>query len=260
VFRKFFNIPFYQTHWHGIALEEIYKEIGGEADIKNNAIIYDWFYTKLNDGSCTIEPQFIAFRQTVSQWLEKIMKGLSIQPHDSRILSVGAGLGYIEAPLIEKGYDIIIQECQSKSLEYIEKLIPSQKICFINSPDLTEIKGESFDFVYAYGVCYSLSPEILESFLMQISRVLIPGGMLCIAGDGSYAWNLLKSLIQKHQGIQWGWRRPWQQTVKLAKKHNLVLNRHSFLNDDFEEIIPWTFLKIPLIFGAYQDLFIFKRL
>ena len=46
-------------------------------------------------------------------------------PKDLRVLSVGAGLGVVELPLIESGYRITLHEVQQDSLDYaIERARP----------------------------------------------------------------------------------------------------------------------------------------
>jgi|GEM_PF-5551324 len=259
MFTKLFNIPFYQTHWQDIPLVDIFKASNQSSAIDDNSKLYDYFYERFTKDGLSLKSEFIAHRNTVSNWLESVMSDLSVIPNLSRILSIGAGFGIIEASLIKKKYNITMQECQDKSVDYMKKFIPPEKFKFIKSKNLNNIEANSFDFIYAYGVCYSMTLQTLNSFLAEVERILVPQGIICIAGDAPYAWSLIKSPFVKHNGFVWGWRRPWQLTSFLAKKNGLQLISHAFLGESFANVSPKKFLGIPLYFGPYQDFFLFRK-
>ncbi len=168
-------------------------------------------------------------------------------------------MGIIEKKLIEKGFDVHLQECTDEVVPYLEKQIGKDKLNFISDKNLTNIESAKYDFILVFGVYYSIPPAGLSNFMDALSRIVKRGGIVCIAGDGSFAWSLLKSLFFKHEGILWGWRSPWWYTVHTAKRSDLKLLRHDLLGENMK---PYDCIKIfgsPIKFVNCMDFFLFNK-
>lgn len=217
-------------------------------------------YEKMKEDHFQLDPDFIEIRKKTSSWLERLMQDLNILPQTSQILSIGAGLGLVEIPLINKGYNITLQEHQDQSFFYIKKALPQVQLKFLCTKDVSDVSKNMYDFIYAYGVFCVIDMKYLSSFMKNIYQILKPGGCFAIiSGDGAYSWDLLKTLFVKHQGVLWGWKRPWQLTAWYAKKVGFTLEAHYFLNGSLERENPSKILGIPIKYSPLQDYFLFRK-
>lgn len=257
MFSKLAHIPFYQKEWHGLSLKKVMEKAGSESLGKTE--IYDFFYREHKKRGFVFSEGFLNDRKKTSHFIKRELERLLKNPRKLKILSIGAGLGLIEEPLLGEGFDITLQECTKEPFEYIESKKLQNPPKTIVSEDLKDVPSESFDFVYCHGVCYAMDLETLKSFLRESFRVLKKDGYLQISGDGVYFWNLLKSLLFKHDGVLWGWRRPWQITRFHALRAGFKFEEHSFLDEDFREVFPQCFLGVPVHSVPVSDFFVFKK-
>lgn len=230
------EIPFYQTHWHGIDLRKIAAKVGLEANVAANADFYKCFYEDLKFRSFELDADWLAEKMSISNLMESYCKSVA----DSKSLSVGAGLGIVETPLIEKGFNIDLQDCQPYSLEYCKSKI-DKPVNFILSDDLSALPKEQYDFVFVIEVAYAIPTDALGSMFAQVYNVLKPGGK-CMMLDCPYAWELLKGMIRnliiKPNEVLWGKIRTPRVFEKLAMSGGLNTQSVRYLGKNMQSIHP----------------------
>lgn len=254
-----FNVPFYQESWHGISLEDLQAKYGRNVSETSNDVLYGMFYEIFRQNGYNYSPEFYANKMRAKERIREFLFTNEAQTHKNKILSVGSGLGLIEESLIAEGFDIDLQECNNESFDFIrQKGIISHNRLIVSS-DLKKISSDIYDIIYIHNVGYSLKPKDLFSLIKDCKRILKEDGTLYITGDGSYYWTLLKTLFFPHRGILWGWRRPWWTTVLYGKLAGFQSVTHTFLDSDFEPVVPETFLSVPINAPHMSDEFLFRK-
>ena len=215
------KIPFYQTTWNDISLVELARELRHPLAVLPDARFYALYYKKL----LNLGEKWKTGKKYQTQWLKaQIEKYDDIQ---AKVLSIGAGTGIIEIPLIEAGYDIHLQECQEESL----KIFGAQDLTTCYNKDLKKIENTSFNIIIAIAMTYALSDEELKSFFNSCSALLKKNGKLIVL-DTSLSWQEIyayfrnRSFYRKNQ-LLWGAKR----SINFFKKTHRasVVRRHNCL-------------------------------
>lgn len=227
----------FEKEWMGISFQGLKTSAIRIADSSFYDSYYDQFfsiYTSFEE----MNNEWKTSKEKVAHWIMNRVKS-----EDGPILSIGAGLGYIEKIIYENPgdhYDIYIQDISGSSSRWIRKIIPEYK--FIQKLDPSSGK---FNYIYLSNVEYAFSNPDLIQFLNLLSNLLIDGGKILIIST-SFEKNSgildllninLRSLFKFHlaqvrlldPGQFWGYVRTKNEFQKLIKNTTLKL-------DDMNEI------------------------
>lgn len=175
------KIPFYQTTWSGISLVDLAKKLEHPLEKLPDARFYDAYYKKISNRKSLLNKKWKLSKKKITQWLKE-----QIDMHGnckSHIISIGAGTGIIEIPLIESGYTIDLQEYQEESLDIFQ--VRNLTTCYVK--DLKTIEGINYDIAVVIAMTYALSDKELELFFESCAKILGKNGKLIIL-DTSLSW------------------------------------------------------------------------
>ncbi len=256
------KIPFYQNEWLGINLLEISKSIGLQENEVANSLLYEKFYQKLKEKGFPLSQIWVDRKRELARKLSNLRV---LQGRAASVLSIGAGLGIVEANLIKKGWNVDTQECQPYSISYMKQQYPDQfkKTRFFLSTDLSEIPSNSYDMILAVTSSYCLNDDTLELFLQSVRRLLKKGGVF-IWYETSLTWHdiiiHIKSKFLGHpSGVLWGWKRSFKTVNKLAQKNGFSLLDHLYLDQDNKEISSSERIGLPTNKNVAWQLGIYQR-
>lgn len=236
-----FSLPFYQTEWNGIDLKAIQAETGVARDQLPSAAFYERYYHHLSLKNQSFSAGWLDKKEKQSQWLRTQIEHYGHR--QSHVLSVGAGTGIIEKPLIQDGYAIDLQDFQSQSFTNLG--VDQLTNCY--SCPLMGI-GKTYDIVFSSAVTYALSDEDLRILLSDIYAMLNTGGVF-IWLDASLSWYEVYSYWRNRQELRaetvlWGYKRPLSLWRRLAAPFT-VLDQGYYTAD--MDILPLTpFMGLPL--------------
>lgn len=198
------QIPFYQTIWNDISLVELAKELDHPLENLPNENFYRAYYKKFRDSFFSSNNWRIK-KQEQTIWLkEQIEKYGNI---NSQIISIGAGTGIIEIPLIENSYNIHLQEFQEESFDILNA--SSLTKCYIG--DFNKINKSQYDIAVSIAMTYAVPDEKISLFFKSCKELLKNKGKLIIL-DTSLSWWEIYSHFRnrnyyKKNKLLWGVKR-----------------------------------------------------
>ena len=239
------KIKFWQEEWNNISLLEIAKSLNYPLNQVADYRIYEEYYNRLEKNGYKFQEGWLEAKWKTSFLIRSFIDdyGNIEDIKNPRVLYVGVGLGIIEAHLIEKGYDITLQECQEASFNYLRNKNLSAKM--IISQNLMDIGGDSFDIVYSITSTYAMDDDVYLDFLKSMKRIVKHSGFILIwehlATLDSVVKDGIKQFIGYHQpkGILWGWLRPIRDHISLAKEAGLRMEE-ALLFDRNQNIVKKT--------------------
>ncbi|MCK4724596.1 MAG: methyltransferase domain-containing protein [Anaerolineales bacterium] len=99
-------------------------------------------------------------------------------PHSGRVLEIGCGLGHLLGWLVDQ-YDVYGTDINPWALYEASKNVPEGIFLLLSAEDLGVFPDQTFQVVISKHVVEHLSDP--ESAIAEISRVLVPGGLLLLA-------------------------------------------------------------------------------
>jgi ubiquinone/menaquinone biosynthesis C-methylase UbiE len=265
------KIPFYQTEWLGIKLKEVAEKVAHDPSKIAGTIFYDEIYKAIfAKASFSLDKKWLERKKNLSHWLQDLLeKNIS---KDAAVLSVGCGFGVVELPLIQQGIKIDLQECQTHSIQYLERnhLKDLKKSKFILSQDLSNIPTSSYDVVLAITSTYCLDDQTLLSFLLQVKRILKENGKF-IWYETALTLEDISILIKERiinfilnkknkEHVFWGWKRSIGSQALTANKYELKMIQSYYLNQDNFEVLTKKIFGLPSTSSIAWQVGIYKRL
>ncbi len=231
----------YQTSWNGTSLVDIAIKKGIDCREIAKKDIYDEFYRAMIEGGWVFDRQWIESKARISEILrEKVVATAITNP---KILSVGAGTGIVEEHLLRNGYDVTLQDCQSKSFEYLRR--KGVEFKSIISQDFADIPSNSFDIVFIGTVSYALDDDQYQSFINDTRRICRPGGVVLFWEVGFNLIPVIRRLAKngtdfifkcfdkgyaRHE-LFWGWIRSSDEHRHVFEHAGFKLVEQSFYNE-----------------------------
>jgi SAM-dependent methyltransferase len=219
----------FQSNWNGVDLEAIAMLPGTLEAGAPGPRFYAEYYRRLaaagGAGGTDWERDKLANSEALRGWLDQLARQLGRDAAQLNVISVGAGLGVVEQPLLLQGYNITLHEIQEESLDQARRrfAVARHELRTAVGP-LAEIT-ERFDVAYL-GTCeYCLtSDKAHEEFLQSVRDVLVPGGSI-IAMDVAPSWRMvthdLLDRVGLHRGILWG-------EARSARRRDAAMTRAGF--------------------------------
>lgn len=227
IYKYLFELPFYESHWQDISLDDIAMErnINPEEVAAEN--FYEEFYRRLKQNSHAFENEWINEKKTKTLAMRRYIDQAMLENKSQKILSIGAGTGFIEEELLQKGLNIFLHECQPSSFDYLrQKNIKFQEFVTTNLSDIPE---NNFNLIFAFTVSYCFTYEQYFSFFKSVYNLLSDKGQLILFDSYlisalkklNYSLKLFSRFQKQPKGVHWGWLRHPYLHRYLANKAGL---------------------------------------
>lgn len=248
------EISFYQSHWHGIDLVELANKCSHPINKMPDAKFFSLFYQTLNHKGGPSD-QWLKAKEYKTMWFERQIHEYGLG--NKKLLSVGAGTGVVELPLLQRNIDLELHDIQPDGFEItgVNKLTN----CYADS--LQDIQTK-YDAIFSLGVAYALNNSQLRKLFKDVANLLKSQGIFFLL-DTSLSWfeiysNLRNNNYLKNNCLLWGKKRSLSEFYKY---HNdfFELKRAFFLNSKLEEINSINFMKVPLNVTPIWQLLILKK-
>ena len=95
---------------------------------------------------------------------------------DSRVLNVGAGNGYLESLLVQKGVDVSCLDPSSSTIERVRERLGLDEKAQVGYSQSMPYSDGGFDYVIMSEVLEHLDDTVIEETLTEVKRVLRAGG------------------------------------------------------------------------------------
>jgi len=247
------KIRFYQTTWNGVDLVALAHSLGHSIRELPSSRFYEAYYQKISPHSLSEEWQYKKGCQT--EWLKKQIDlyGDKRKP----TLSIGAGTGIVEVPLIKSGHNIHLQECQKESLSLFGGT--ELTTCYYGSLD--EIPQKEYNTITSLAMMYALDDDQLKSFFHSCANILESGGILILL-DTSLSWQEIYSYLRNwryfaRNYLLWGFKRSVPHFLKLAKGFELLSKEYY---DPYMKILPVKrIMQIPYNATPHWQMMVFQK-
>ena len=163
---------FTQTEWQGIK----FSDLGVSLDAVEPASpeFYEAFYRRLIETFPVLEELPEDWRVSKRETAEAIATFVN---WDDRLLSYGAGLGYIEQCLVNEHGLHHVSVCDvAPAAKHFD---PEEVLTLINTPTNSEMVQE-FDVIIMVQVLYALERIDATTVLQNLKRIMAPGGQLIL--------------------------------------------------------------------------------
>ncbi len=177
------------------------------------------------------------------QWKNNLIDNMMLkyfkQKKNSVILEIGPGAGRWSEILIDLTDSLILADISKTCISICKKRFKNSdniQYHLINKRlDFLEI--DSIDYVWSYDVFVHINPSDIEKYIVDISRILKPGGIAVIhhAGENS----------QKNKS---GWR-----AFMTAKKFKEIIEQNGMILVEQNEILPHADGDIISVFKRFLE-------
>jgi len=163
---------FTQTEWQGIK----FSDLGVPLDPVEPASpeFYEAFYRQLIETFPVLEELPESWRASKRETAEAIAKFVN---SDDRLLSYGAGLGFVEQCLVNEHGLHHVSVCDvAPAARHFD---PEELLTLINTPTNSQ-KGEEFDVIIMVQVLYALERTDAIKVLQNLKQMIAPGGHMIL--------------------------------------------------------------------------------
>lgn len=228
----------YSRSWQGIEFKSF--AILSKKNIADSKF-YDKFYESLFS-------RYSHYDELDKVWLDQKSEVADflndLAAPNTRLVSIGCGLGFIEANLWSRrnrDLEIHVQDFSEKALKWVSDVIPASNIHGKDWPH-----GEEFEVIYLGAIDYALDDISLVSLLKEVKLRLTDNGQIVIVSasfydDSSYL-NIINSNLKDaikytleclglyDRGQFWGW-------LRSRNDYRRLLNQAGFkdIDDGFIE-------------------------
>lgn len=248
------RIPFYQTVWNKVNLIDLAIEIGQPLDELPTEEFYSAYYTKINSKS-DLAQDWKSAKNDQTLWLKDVI--LAFGDKQSKVLSVGAGTGIVELPLIKAGFNIHLQDFQKESFQVYDAL--NLTTCY--NSDLSAIKNIKYDLVVTMAMTYALNDQSLRELFLSVSSLLKARGKFIVL-DCPLSWFEIYSYIRNRQFYKencllWGYKRDVNEYLKQTKEFSMI--QKIYYDGTMQEICPFELLGIPYSNTPTWQMMVFQK-
>ena len=211
----------FSNDWQGIDL----CDLADELDISKSKLadhhLYSALYERWSKENFKPEPGWVEAKAKIASLIDSSLRDAGVV--GGRLLSVGAGLGLVEAALLDRGWTVTLHECQPYSFGYLRRILGDRMPPTIVDSTIESVSAAAFDVILACSVTYAFDLTTYAGFLKQCRRVLAPNGLVIVwEHDAKFfpldyahvAVNVLRGL----KYLKWGWIRGPEDHERLARK------------------------------------------
>jgi len=157
----------YDTQWHNIKFSEFYQtSILKEVDGKFYNLFYSKFFERYNDFA-ELDKGWLKHKEKISDILYKYCDT------SKNILSVGAGLGYIELLLNKKGIaNIDLYEVSDIPFKWIKTYISKDKLYSGDFENFVINSSNNYNLIFLISIEYFFDDKSLIKFLKDLKRII----------------------------------------------------------------------------------------
>jgi len=220
---------FYQKHWFNIPFKSFVPNYTNELPTDDFYYkFYREFYKRYSSYS-QLDEDWLKKKRCTAEWLKQTI------PANSKVLAVGAGIGYIEQYLWKNNTSNIIlhvQDFASSASKWLENIMPIENIFYLNL--FSEEIDNKYDVIYLAGVAYAMQDKDLIFLLSRLKSMLNKNGRIILLWGTFYNNEFsirnsifkLKDLIKNilsffhlyKKGQFWGWLRTKKDHLYLMQK------------------------------------------
>lgn len=244
-----FSYELWQTEWQNLSLEKICVLTHKKKSEVVSTDFFKEFYRMLGANGWKFQENYYRDKKKYAHWLEKMVRFLAKEKgiDNPKCLSVGCGVGLIEACMIQNGYDVELQECQGESFSFLQSKDINVAKYWI-SQDLSELLDDTYDIVWTNLVLYCMTNEELQRIVNNVSRILKKRGIFIIVDVAPQLGDFLKEKLRGkryRRGVFWGYVRSALEYERLVKPFFRVRRNVWLLKSrkgNYKECRPWTIL------------------
>lgn len=249
------SIPFYQTIWNGVNLMQICKDTGERNNCLPSAKFYENYYNIVLSNKDNLSDSWSQQKQIQTAWLkEQLLKYGTLS---SKSLSIGAGTGIVELPLIKEGFPIDLHDFQHVSFDhYGAKDVTN---CF--SCDLSDLGDKSYDIIFSMATTYAMDEQMLKDYLKKTRKLLKPNSIFLWL-DTSLSWQEIYSYYRNRKYytkncVLWGYKRNLKLWKEFGKDFVCLDTR--YYNNQMEEIDVNALFGVPFSPTPAWQLMVLKK-
>lgn len=241
----------YQKTWNGIDLADIARDPACLTSGIPNARFYAEYYRRLKEGGYDIPAYWLESRRGVSkrlgEWLAEFARVRRRDHEQLRVLSVSAGLGLVEVPLLRQGFNITLHEVTGESFEYAQRLAKSEGVGALRELicPVSRIPSKSFDVVFVGNCeycCFDATAYL--DFLADIRRIAADDSHV-IAWDPAPTWKFfLQDILERahpnarmhpnaERGVFWGILRTPRERISCFQGQGLAVETVELFTTDW---------------------------
>ena len=201
-------------------------------------MFYTAFYRRLLGGTEPIDPAWLEQKRRLGRWL--VDEFLAASTGGARVLSIGAGLGVVEAEIALHGFGVEILECEPASLRFAVERCPQLRPV-IGDARALPLQSGAYDLVCVAGVDYVFPRSEYVGVLRELRRVLRDDGravVICLSNlsvqDMLRALRPHRAAAASAESVEWGYQRTVGEHVRAGRRAGLVTDRVYQLNARFE--------------------------
>ena len=232
----------YQRKWNGVDLLDVAAAPGRMEKGVPSPAFYAEYYRRLRAAGDHLPAEWWAVKERNTKLLARWISAAAgtRDPRSLAVLSVGAGLGAVELPLIEQGYRITLHEVQDESLAFAVNRASQRGITLDVVTGAVAQVGRTFDLVYL-GTCeYCVAdPDGYKAFLSEVRGAVARGGRVTALdfepGLRSYvaAW---LAPVRNARGIRWGRLRSAAERTRAFASAGLEVTVCELYNEDLNPV------------------------
>ena len=187
----------FSREWHGLNLLD-FPASGKCRDQPAGPEFYAQFYEALAARPRPDDPNWIEAKKNLGRIIEIDFLAPWTEAHGKkpRILSLGAGKGFIEQVWLQLGYDVTLQECQEWSLAEIRKSFPAAPVLIGDVAALT--LERNYDIVAMLALDCALNGQDLLRTFRSARAALSSDGLLIFQSVNTLSVRQLAAESIKH--------------------------------------------------------------
>lgn len=226
----------WQSSWQGVSFQDL--DIQLTRFKRPASCFYEEFYKALFQKYASFDELPSSWKKHKADTARHVVKAIT---RDANVLSIGAGLGFVEKEICKIRKDIKI-DCLDFSItagSWLTGISQLRRVDTLND-------HKSFDFILCSQLMYALSDKEIGNLCKSIKKVLHSDGLILTIDTslnaaengekdvfGDIILKLVKCLVRallvivspKNQSQFWGWQRDDQSLVRIFEKNALVVER-----------------------------------
>ncbi len=230
---------FFQREWQRISLKPLAS--ASAAPVADRGV-YATFYRQWTADGQALAPEWVAVKRRIGEWIADACVAPRGANGSTWVLSVGAGLGFVERVLVERGYQVDALECEAESLKYLATHVAGVR-GMIGDARQIPCRDGLYDVAYLSTVDYCFDRLEYVQVLRELRRVMRPEGRvvvicasnLCLQEIARLAARrvLARRLARDREQVPWGYMRTIGAHLRAGRTAGLACEEVSLFDQAF---------------------------